>query len=128
VAESIWVGKDEHEGVRAQPRKDLAPPAHWRLEAIARTPRPGSLTVQGRLAVFVEDGDDCSDLWLLDLEDGGPPRRLTTGREPAPYWEDVQPRVAPGGATVAYGDGGHVWLVPVAGGPPRRLVEGDSPV
>jgi dipeptidyl aminopeptidase/acylaminoacyl peptidase len=128
VAESIWVGKDEHQGVRAQARKDLAPPAHWRLEAIARTPRPRSLTVEGRLAVFIEDGDDCSDLWLLDLEDGGPPQRLTTGREPAPYWEDVQPRVAPGGATVAYGDGGHVWLVPVAGGPPRRLVEADSPV
>jgi dipeptidyl aminopeptidase/acylaminoacyl peptidase len=128
VAESIWVGKDEHQGVRAQPRKDLAPPAHWRLEAIARTPRPRSLTVQGRLAVFVEDSDDCSDLWLLDLEDGGPPGRLTTGRAPAPYWEDVQPRVAPGGATVAYGEAGHVWLVPVVGGPPRRLVEGDSAV
>jgi dipeptidyl aminopeptidase/acylaminoacyl peptidase len=128
VAEAMWVGKDEHEGVLAQPRKDLAPPPHWRLEAIARTPRPRSLTVQGRLAVFIEDGDDCSDLWLLDLEDGGPPRRLTTGREPAPYWDDVQPRVSPGGAMVAYGDGGHVWLVPVVGGPPRRLVEGDSPV
>jgi hypothetical protein len=38
VAESIWVGKDEHEGVRAQPRKDLEPPPHWRLEAIAHTP------------------------------------------------------------------------------------------
>ena len=37
---SIWVGKDEHHGVRAQPRKDLPPPPHWRLEAIAHTPRP----------------------------------------------------------------------------------------
>ena len=33
---SIWVGHDEHEGVLAQPRKDLKPPPHWRLEAVAR--------------------------------------------------------------------------------------------
>jgi hypothetical protein len=45
LAESIWVGRDEHEGVRAQPRKDLEPPPHWRLEAIARTPRPRSTGV-----------------------------------------------------------------------------------
>ena len=43
-ARSIWVGKDEHEGVLAQPRKDLKPPPHWRLEAVAATPRPRSLT------------------------------------------------------------------------------------
>ena len=48
MAESMWVGKDEHEGVRAQPRKDVEPPPHWRLEAIAQTPRPHSLTVRGR--------------------------------------------------------------------------------
>jgi dipeptidyl aminopeptidase/acylaminoacyl peptidase len=128
VAESIWVGKDEHEGVRAQPRKDLEPPPHWRLEAIAHTPRPRSLNVQGGQAVFIEDGSDTSDLWLLDLEDGGPPRRLTTGRQPMPYWEDTQPRLSPDGAQVAYADGDHVWLVPTAGGPPRKLVEGASPV
>jgi dipeptidyl aminopeptidase/acylaminoacyl peptidase len=128
LAESIWVGKDEHEGVAAQPRNDLEPPPHWRLEAITHTPRPRSLDVVGEQAVFIEDGGDTSDLWLLDLEAGGPPRRLTTGREPAPYWEDTQPRLSPDGSRVAYGDGGHVWLVPTAGGPPRRLVEGASPV
>jgi Tol biopolymer transport system component len=130
VAESIWVGRDEHQGVRAQPRKDIRPPAHWRLEAIAATPRPRSLTVGagGRLAVFVEDGGDRSDVWLLDLEAGGVPERLTTGRDPAPYWEDSAPRLSPDGATVAYVDAGHVWLVATAGGPPRRLVEGSAPV
>ena len=29
---------------------------------------------------------------------------------------------------MAYVDGEHVWLVPAAGGPPRRLVEGGSPL
>jgi dipeptidyl aminopeptidase/acylaminoacyl peptidase len=130
VAEkSIWVGKDEHEGVLAQPRKDLQPPPHWRLEAVARTPRPRSLTIAAdrRSAVMIEDAET-SDVWLLDLESHGAPQRLTTGRDPAPYWEDVDPRLSPGGETVAYADDGHVWLVPVTGGPPRRLVEGSSPV
>ncbi len=126
---SIWVGTDEHEGVLAQPRKDLKPPPHWRLEAVARTPRPRSLTIAGdrRSAVMIEDAET-SDVWLLDLEAGGAPERLTTGRDPMPYWEDVEPRLSPDGETVAYADEGHVWLVPVAGGPPRKLVEGSSPV
>ena len=71
---------------------------------------------------------ETSDVWLLDLEGGRPPERLTTGRDPAPYWEDVEPRLSPDGETVAYADEGHVWLVPTAGGPPRKLVEGSSPV
>jgi dipeptidyl aminopeptidase/acylaminoacyl peptidase len=125
---SIWVGKDEHNGVRAQKRKDLDPPPHWRLEAIARTPRPRSLTIgpDRRRAVFIEDRQT-SDVYLLDLDGGGPPERLTTGRDPAPFWEDTTPYLSPDGSTVAYGDEGHVWLVPAAGGPPRKLVEGGSP-
>ena len=41
----IWVGKDEAEGIPVQPRKDVKPPPHWRLEAIAATERPRSLSV-----------------------------------------------------------------------------------
>ena len=55
------------------------------------------------------------------------PEQLTTGRDPAPYWEDTSPRLSPDGTTVAYGDDGHVWVVPAAGGPPRKLAEGGSP-
>jgi dipeptidyl aminopeptidase/acylaminoacyl peptidase len=127
---SIWVGKDEHHGVRAQPRSDAPRPSHWRLEPIAHTPRPHSLTLSPdrRTAAFIQDGDDCSDVWLLDLEaPEAVPRRLTTGRDPVPYWEDTAPRVSPDGTTVAYAEAGHVWLVPAAGGPPRKLVEGGSP-
>ena len=125
---SIWVGKDEHQGMRAQPRKDLRPPPHWRLEAVAHTPRPRSLTIGAdrRSAAFIEDRQS-SDVWLLDLEGGSAPERLTTGREPAPFWEDAAPHLSPDGSTVAYADEGHVWLAPTAGGPARRLVEGGSP-
>ena len=126
---AMWIGKDEHEGVLAQPRKDLKPPPHWRLEAVAYTPTPRTLTIGAdrRRAVFIQDADT-SDVWLLDLESGVAPERLTTGREPAPYWEDVPPRISPDGSTVAYADEGHVWLVPAAGGPARKLIEGSSPV
>ncbi len=125
---SIWVGKDEHEGVRAQPRKDLRPPPHWRLEAVAATPMPRSLTIGAdrRRAVFIEDRDT-SDVWLLDLESGSAPEQLTTGRDPMPHWEDTWPHLSPDGTTVAYADEGQVWLVPTAGGPSRKLVEGGSP-
>jgi dipeptidyl aminopeptidase/acylaminoacyl peptidase len=127
---SIWVGKDQRHGVVAQPRRDAPRASHWRLEAIAHTPRPRSLSVgaDGRSAVFIQDGDDSSDVWLLDLQGDGPAARLTTGRDPMPYWEDTTPRLSPDGSTVAYADGGHVCLVPAAGGPPRKLLEGGSPL
>ena len=127
---SIWVGKDEHEGVLAQPRKDLKPPPHWRLEAVAATPRPRSLTVGADRPPRGADRGR-RELRRLAARPRGARRRrerLTTGRDPAPYWEDVEPRLSPDGETVAYADDGHVWLVPAAGGPPRRLVEGSSPV
>ena len=123
-------GRDEFGGVPSQPRKDLRPPPHWRLDAIAATERPRSLSVGegGRRAVFIQDRDT-SDVWLLDLDERQPvPQRLTSGREPLPYWEDTTPRIAPGGSQVAFADGGHVWLVAAAGGPPRRLLEADNPV
>lgn len=128
--ERIWIGKDERGGIPVPERKDVPPPPDWRLEAIAHGVRPRSLVVgaDGRTAVFIEDRDT-SDLHVLDLgADGAPPERLTTGRDVAPYWEDTQPRVSPDGTTIAYGDDGHVWLLPVAGGVPRRLVEGGGPV
>jgi dipeptidyl aminopeptidase/acylaminoacyl peptidase len=126
---SVWVGRDEHNGVQAQHRKDLKPPPHWRLEAIAATRRPRSLTVGGdrRRAVFIEDGDT-SDVWMLDLDGAAPPERLTTGRDPMPFWEDAEPRLSPDGRLVAYVDGEHLYVVPVAGGPPRKLCEGTNPV
>ena len=93
------------------------------------TERPRSLALGAdrRHAVFIQDRDT-SDVWLLDLDDAGaPPQRLTTGREPTPYWEDTEPRLSPDGTQVAYADEGHVWLVAAAGGPPRKLLEAGAP-
>ncbi|MEN3284893.1 MAG: hypothetical protein V7607_6033 [Solirubrobacteraceae bacterium] len=128
--EQIWIGKEERQGIPVPPRKDLDPPPHWRLEAVVATDRPRSLTVGpgGRRALFVEDRDT-SDVYTLDLEEpAAEPERLTAGRELTTFWNDPEPRLSPNGATVAYADAGHVWIVPTAGGPPRRLVAGSSPV
>jgi dipeptidyl aminopeptidase/acylaminoacyl peptidase len=124
---AVWIGKEEYGGVPTPRRPDAADPPHWRLEAIAATERPRSLSIapdRRSLALIVDR--ETSDVWLLDLEGRGL-TRLTTGRDPQPYWEDTTPVVSPDGALVAYGEDGGVWLVPTAGGPPRRLVEGGGP-
>jgi Tol biopolymer transport system component len=101
-----WVGKDESGGIPIEPMPGAEPPDGWRLEAIAATERPRSLTLgaDGRTAVYIHDRDT-SDVWLLDLEDGTP-QRLTTVRDPMPYWEDTEPRLSPDGSTVADVGGG----------------------
>ena len=79
--------------------------------------------------MFIEDGDDRSDVWLLDLESGS---RAASGSRPAAIrcrtGTTHRRGLSPDGDTVAYADDGHVWLVPAAGGPPRKLVEGGSPL
>ena len=125
---SVWIGKDEHGGIPRPARVDVKPPPDWRLEAVVATERPRSPAVapDGRSVVFIQDRDT-SDLWLLDLA-GCVPRRLTTGRDPQPYWEDTQPAFSPDGRHVAYADDGWVYVVATAGGPPRRVVAAGSPV
>ena len=110
--ESLWVGRDEAEGIPAESRKDVKPPPHWRLEAVAATERPRSLVLgpDRRRALFVQDRET-SDVWLLDLADAVP-RRVTTGRDPMPFWEDTAPQLSPDGMHVAYAEGGAVKLVP----------------
>ena len=124
----MWIGTEEFGGVPTPAKRESRPPEHWRLEAIAATERPRSLALapDGRTLVFILDCDT-SDLWTLDLEERSA-RRLTTGRDPMPYWEDTTPAISPDGSTVAYAEEGAVWVVPVAGGPPRKLVDAGSPV
>ena len=124
----VWIGKEEFGGVPTPTVREAKPPPHWRLEAIAAVERPRSLALapDGHMLVFIQDRDT-SDLWVLSL-DGGAPVQLTTGRDPMPYWEDTTPAVSPDGTRVAFADQGAVWLVVLAGGPPRRLLEAGSPV
>jgi dipeptidyl aminopeptidase/acylaminoacyl peptidase len=125
---SIWAGKEEYGGVPTATRRGDPNPPHWRLDAIAATERPRSISIgpDRRTLAFIQDRDT-SDVWVLDVQDGEP-RRLTTGRDLMPYWEDTTPVVSPDGAQVAYAEQGWVWLVPAAGGPPRKLVEAGAPI
>ena len=127
--DALWVGRDEVEGIPIEPRKDVPPPPHWRLEAVAATERPRSLVLgpDRRRAVFVQDRET-SDVWLLDLADPTP-KRVTTGRDPMPFWEDTPPQLSPDGTRVAYAEEGAVKLAPTDGGPPVTLLaEAGSPV
>jgi len=125
---NVWIGKEEYGGVPTPTRRGDPSPPHWRLDAVAATERPRtpSMSARGDVVVFVQDRDT-SDVWLLEL-DSREVSRLTTGREPTPYWEDTTPVISPDGSRVAYADEGWIWLVPVDGGPPRKLVEAGSPV
>jgi dipeptidyl aminopeptidase/acylaminoacyl peptidase len=88
-------------------------------------PRTPSLSTDGRQLAFVQDRDT-SDVWLLDLATGVT-SRLTTGRQPMPYWEDTTPVISPDGTRVAYADEGKIRIVPTAGGTPVEVLEGGSP-
>ena len=121
---SFWVGKDERGGTSsASSGAELEPAPHWRLEAIAEVERPRSLSISSdrRRLLFVQDRDT-SDVWLLGLDDREP-LRVTTGRQPMPFWEDASPQLSPDGSTVAYVDEGRLVLVAAAGGPPAPLAE-----
>ena len=126
----MTVGKDEWGGLApSQARKDLPPPPHWRLEAVAAVQRPHHLRVSpdgNRLAFILDRADLGSDVWAIE-GDGGLPVQLTVDRPPAPFWEDTAPSWSPDGRQVAYTSGGWVRLVPAEGGPSRRLVEAGAP-
>ena len=123
-----WIGKEEFGGVPTPTRRDAPTASQWTLEAIAATERarssrprrPATASRSSRTGTRPTCG---SSTWAKREA-----MRMTTRRELQPYWEDTAPAVSPDGSQIAYGDEGAVWLVPVAGGPPRKLVEADSPV
>jgi dipeptidyl aminopeptidase/acylaminoacyl peptidase len=127
----MWVGKDAWGGVApSQVRKDLPAPRHWRLEAVAATPRPYALEASPdgtRLSFLFDQADLGCDVWVLDVA-GGDPRQVSVDRPPMPFWEDTRPTWSPDGSTLAYAVDGKVAVVPVAGGPSRMLAEAGSPV
>ncbi|CAN5875310.1 hypothetical protein BH23ACT5_BH23ACT5_10170 [soil metagenome] len=127
----MTVGTDEWGGLApSQERKDVPPPPHWRLEAVAAVERPHHLRVSpdGRQLAFILDRADLgSDVWVMSA-DGGSPRQLTVDRSPTAFWEDTAPAWSPDGAHIAYTTAGWARLVPVEGGPSRPVVEAGAPV
>lgn len=118
------VGRDEHGGVPSQVRPDFTSPPHWRLDAVAATRRPHDVTVSpdGAVVSFVLSTYGSSDVWLVEAA-GGTPRRLTTDREMAPFWEDTPASWSPSGDRLAYAAGQALHVIPADGGPPKKLVD-----
>jgi dipeptidyl aminopeptidase/acylaminoacyl peptidase len=121
------VGKDVVGGIPSQPRPDLDPPKHWRLEDVFATARPHdpSLSPDRNTIAFILDLEETSDIWSLLVEDRVL-TRLTTNRGPVAYWADDAPAWSPNGQTLAYNHDGKVALIPASGGPTRHLVDGSA--
>ena len=124
----VWVGTESHHGVASETRQDLQPPPHWRLEAVVSTfrPREPQVSPDGSQVLFLLDADT-SDVWRVPV-DGGSPERLTTHRDPMPFWEDTRPSWSPDGSRFAYVVGGTLHVALTAGSAPRPLAEGGSPI
>ena len=122
MSSSPWLGRDEHGGVPSQPRPDRRAAPHWRLDAIYATERPHHpvASPDGASVAFVLSSGAESDIYVVGSE-GGQPRRLTTDRALASYWEDSAPVWSPTGSHLAYTSGSHTYVVPADGGPPRRI-------
>lgn len=122
MSSSPWVGRDEHGGVPSQVRPDHVLPPHWRLDAIYATERPHhpDISPDGSEIAFILSSGSESDVYTIDIA-GGHPRRLTTDRTLANFWEDSGPEWSPDGSKIAYSSGEHVHVVAADGGPPKKI-------
>ena len=128
IPASFWIGTVESGGIPNPGRPDVGEPPHWRLDSVAATERPRHLDVSpdGTAVAFTLDRDT-SDMWMMSV-DGGQPRRLTTGRTLAAFWEDGGPTWSVDGTRIAYTAAGKVTIATISGGPPTELCDGSSPV
>jgi dipeptidyl aminopeptidase/acylaminoacyl peptidase len=126
--ESLWIGTEDHFGVRSMDRPDAPEAKTWSLEAIAAVERPHHAVVSpdGSRVSFILDRDT-SDVWVADIT-GGEVARVTVSRELAAYWEDDEATWSPDGTRLAFTSEGKVSVVAVSGGLPEEIGEGWSPV
>ncbi|MEO7042188.1 MAG: protein kinase [Gemmatimonadaceae bacterium] len=80
-----------------------------------------SISPTGDFAVYVARQGDSTQLWYRSLRDA-------TAHGIAGTAGATAPRVSPDGSRIAFLDGGRVMVVPVQGGQPRRLLDGQSPM
>ncbi len=83
------------------------------------SPRNLSISAAGDFAVYAARQGDSTVLWYRSLRDA-------TARPIAGTRGGTSPRISPDGSRVAYLIGDRVMVVPVAGGEPRRLQEGQA--
>ena len=118
-------------GSRGRPPRDLTP-GQWNLRSRIHGYGGGSYTVNGKIAVFVHDGDRC--LWRLDLESGlepglevvalGQPRQLTAPGEQGErtFSDGLIDRARDRWIGVMEQGGEDFWVaVPLEGGEPKTL-------
>jgi dipeptidyl aminopeptidase/acylaminoacyl peptidase len=115
--------KYERNGWPSVKRPDLKPPDGWSLSLLTSMERIRSHTLSsmGEIA-FIKDGETLSDVYMMSVQ-GGWPSRITTDRPLAAYWDDEIPQWSPDGKWLAFGNRGHVHLVPRDGGLPRRITD-----
>ena len=80
-----------------------------------------SLAPDGSFLVYRVERGDSAQLWYRSLIDAS--ARAIAGTSGA-----TRPRISPDGRSIAFIAGDRTMLVPVSGGEPRRLMEGDEPV
>ena len=83
------------------------------------SPRNLSISAAGDFAVYAARQGDSTVLWYRSLRDA-------TARQIAGTQGGTSPRISPDGSHVAYLIESRVMVVPVAGGEPRRLQEGQA--
>jgi hypothetical protein len=79
-----------------------------------------AISPAGDFAVYAAKQGDSTLLWYRSLRDA-------TAHPIAGTRGATAPRVSPDGARIAFFVGGQVMVIPVAGGEPRRLLDGHSP-
>ncbi|MFH1184734.1 MAG: S9 family peptidase [Chloroflexota bacterium] len=116
--------KYERGGWPSIKRPDLKPPEDWNPELLVclHRIRHHRLSPDGRSIAFIWDRDDLSDVYIMPSA-GGWPQRISMDRDLAAFWDDEMPQWSPDSKSLAFSNDGHVYVAPVAGGPPKKLTD-----
>jgi dipeptidyl aminopeptidase/acylaminoacyl peptidase len=116
--------KYERNGWPSLQRPDLKLPDGWSLSLITSLERIRNhrLSPDGQSLAFIKDSESLSDVYLLPSQ-GGWPARISTNREIVAYWDDEIPQWSPDSEWIAFTIDGHVHIVPVEGGLPKKITD-----